>query len=167
MTPEDELRLLAERPGPGAKAPAPGTEQVIAAGPAEEIVRRTVEVLRVVDEHSADWPDLDRWRSLLPDWFVAACSPEHTPAEAAAEQERIRRLPPAEQAEAAANQGWTLSNWLYWLEPAQRQWFWWNATTPSPDTVLIDIWIAGWPAPLGALDWLLRAAGATSVDHDD
>jgi hypothetical protein len=167
MTPEDELRLLREGPRPDEKPPAPGTEQVIAAGPAEQIIQRATEVLRVVDEHTASWPDLDGWRSLLPSWFVAAAAPERTAEEEAAEQERIRRLPPAELADAAASRQWPLSSWLYWLEPAQRQWYWWSATAPAADTALVTIWIAGWPAPLGALDWLLRAAGATSVDHDD
>lgn len=33
-------------------------------------------------------------------------------------------------------------------------------------TLRVTIEILGWPAGLGALDWLLRAAGATEIVHE-
>jgi len=45
-------------------------------------------------------------------------------------------------------------DWLHWLEPAECQWFWWDAVVEDPDTLRVIVEVAGWPAPPGALDWL-------------
>jgi hypothetical protein len=57
------------------------------------------------------------------------------------------------------------ADWLYWLEPSERQWFWWDAAVERPDALRVIVEVAGWPAPLGAHDWLLLAAGAIEVAH--
>jgi hypothetical protein len=74
-----------------------------------------------------------------------------------------RTLPPAEQARASQDRRWTLADWLYWLEPTQRQWYWWDAIVEDPDTLRLVVQVPGWPAPLGALQWLLRVAGASDL----
>lgn len=61
------------------------------------------------------------------------------------------------------DQGWSLADWLHWLEPSQREWFWWDAFLQSRNTLLERVQVNGWPTPLGALEWLLRVCGATDV----
>jgi len=53
------------------------------------------------------------------------------------------------------------------MEPFERQWFWWDAEIGRDGTLRVTVEIPGWPAALGALDWLLRAAGAAEVVHDE
>jgi hypothetical protein len=53
------------------------------------------------------------------------------------------------------------------LEPVVDRWFWWDATRESADAAVIGVAIASLPAPLGALKWLLRAAGAVEVAVSD
>lgn len=57
---------------------------------------------------------LDGWRARLPEWFIAACAPEPTEAEAAADLRAWRSLDSAGKARYEAEQPWTLENWLAW-----------------------------------------------------
>jgi hypothetical protein len=75
-------------------------------------------------------------------------------------------LPPDEQAQVAEEQRWTLADWLHWVQPSEREWFWWDAKVESPDTARILVEVPGDPVALGALDWLLRAAGATAIRYE-
>lgn len=77
----------------------------------------------------------------MPEWFVAACSPERT----------------------AEKTSWTLADWLYWMEPDERQWFWWDARIDGEGATTVLVEVPRWPSATGALEWLLRAAGASSV----
>ena len=77
-----------------------------------------------------------------------------------------RTLAPADKARAESEKRWTLEDWLYWLTPSQRQWFWWDAVTDGDHALRVTVEVADWPTALGALDWLLRAAGASEVVHD-
>jgi hypothetical protein len=113
------------------------------------------------------WPSVLQWRQLLPAWFVQSSAPEQSRAEAERWLNWWRSLPAEEQAQVTGAQRWTLADWLYWLEPSERQWFWWDAVTESPDMLRVIVEVSGWPAPLGALDWLLRAAGAIDVEHEE
>jgi hypothetical protein len=78
-----------------------------------------------------------------------------------------RGLSPEEQARVTRAERWSLANWLFWLEPEERQWFWWDAVTENPDTLRVIVEVPGWPAPFGALAWLLRAAGAVEVIYEN
>jgi hypothetical protein len=49
---------------------------------------------------------------------------------------------------------------------SERQWFWWDAKVEREGTLRVTVEVPGQPAPLGALDWLLRAAGAVEVIHE-
>jgi len=113
------------------------------------------------------WPEVQVWSERLPQWFVRACAPEQTPEEAEAWLRWWRSLPVQEQARASREQRWTLADWLFWLETSERTWFWWGAVVDSPDTARLIVEVPGWPAPLGALDWLLRAAGAVEILHEE
>jgi hypothetical protein len=79
-----------------------------------------------------------------------------------------RSLPPAEQAKAEIEKDWSLENWLYWMEPSNRQWFWWDAKVlQEHDHIALAIQVEAWPFPWGALRWLFRAAGASAVEAEE
>lgn len=117
--------------------------------------------MRAVLSNGDPWPDLEAWRQVLPSWFVLRCAPEQTKEEA----ERWlalawwRKLPAEEMARATDESGWSLANWLYWLEPEQREWYWWDGRVVDHDTARIVVDAQDVPATLGALEWLLKAAG--------
>lgn len=167
MTPSDERRHLDHGPDPGEQDTGVGPVSVTASGPDPAgILDRSREVLRaVLDASGGPWPDLAGWQARLPDWFVAASAPEQTPEQAAAELARWRSMSAAERAAAEDDEAWTLSDWIHWLQPAERQWYWWSARVRDPGTAEVAVSVPGWPAPLGALEWLLRAAGASTVDY--
>lgn len=170
MIPPDELRHLDAGCRPGERAGGAGTVGVVARcrGDAGRVGERAREVLRGVLAHAGPpWPSVREWRLLLPAWFVEGSAPEQSREEAERWLSWWRSLPAEEQAQVTRAQRWTLADWLYWLEPSERQWFWWDAVIESPDTLRVSVEVSGWPAPLGALDWLLRAAGAIEVAHEE
>src|SRR5436305_4029099 len=170
MIAPEERRHLTDGPRPGGEPGGAGTVKVVARGGpgARTLLARCREVLlTVLGQSETDWPSTVSWAELLPDWFVAACTPERSPAEAERWLAWWRTLDPEEKAKAANEQPWTLADWLYWLTPAERQWYWWDATIESDTALRVVVEVPGWPAALGALDWLLRAAGATEVSHEE
>lgn len=166
MRADDELRHVLVGPWAGDRPPDPGTVDIIAKsrGEAPRVLQRCREVMAVALENSSTpWPTLIEWQSRLPAWFVDHCAPEMSSDQAKQWLTWWRTLPPDEQASAMRDRGWALADWLHWFEPAQREWFWWDALVQDADTLLVRIQVEGWPAPLGALEWLLDIAGATSV----
>lgn len=111
--------------------------------------------------------DPSAWRRLLPRWFVDACVEQST--------EQVEQwlawwstLPDDAKASAAEDRAWSLDGWLHWLTPQERQWWWWDAECVLPTQLQVRVQIDGWPAPTGALRWLLRTAGASVVTvHED
>ena len=120
----------------------------------------------LLNHQTGRWPADEEWPRLMPDWFVRACAPEPTEEEAATWLARWRRLSPEQQAREEASLAWTLLNWVYWFRPEDREWCWWNAWAENPDLALVEVRIDAWPAPTGALRWLLRAAGAVEMTVD-
>lgn len=167
LIPPEEARHLIFGPRPGEAAGGVGCIVVAVTGPEPvSVLRRCREVLAVVIDHQAGvWPDVAGWQELLPSWFVEAC-PEESSEEADRWLEWWRSLPRDQQFEAERSRAWTLADWLYWLEPAERQWFWWDAKVEG-DALHVIVELSGWPAPLGALEWLLRAAGASTVAFEE
>jgi len=165
----EEQRHLAAGPRPGEEPGGVGAITVLARGSeARTVLDRCRSVLAVILDHSGpEWPTVEEWRSLLPKWFVAASSPERSREDAERWLAWWRTLGPADQARAESEQRWTLADWLYWMEPFERQWFWWDAEIGTDGTLRVTVEIPSWPAALGALDWLLRAAGAAEVVHDE
>ena len=115
-------------PPSGGQAPGGlGTVQVVAAcpGSAAEVLARTREVFAVISERSgADWPPPEQWESILPKWFVSRCAPPMTAEQAREYLAWWRKLTPGQQAQAEQDKDWSLEDWLYWMEPANRCWTW-------------------------------------------
>jgi hypothetical protein len=166
----EEQKHLTDGARPGEVPGGAGTVTVLARDGADavEVLERARAVLLGVLEHSGPkWPALEEWRLLLPPWFVAACAPEMSREDAEHWLAWWRALGPAEKARAESERRWTLADWLYWLVPSERQWFWWDAEVGGDGALRVTVEVSGWPTTLGALDWLLRAAGAAEVVHEE
>lgn len=133
-------------------------------GDSEEVCARAKEVLVAVDacvlEHRAKD---DVWRSVLPAWFVAQCSAE--PSERGDKTmfaKRFWRRKPSIKSHDAA---WSVLNWVGHFSPELRSWYWWDTITMSPDVLLVQVEVDGFPFGSGNLSWLLRASGARTFDE--
>ncbi len=104
--------------------------------------------------------------ALLPSWFVQACAPEESEAERARWLQWWRQLDDADRARAADARTWTLDDWLFWMRPEERQWYWWDSQILAPDHGQVLIKVTDWPTAVGSLVWLLRAGGARNVSMD-
>ncbi len=122
------------------------------------VLRATLAMTLENMRSSASWP------AHLPAWFIEACAPEQSREESEAWLAWWRGLESSARARAASEKPWTLAEWLHWMEPDQRQWFWWDARTHGSSSASVFVEVPGWPSAMGALEWLLRAAGATLVE---
>lgn len=144
MTAEEEL----ERVRLGTVEPPPGdadTLRVACGDDAGDVLGRVRQVLEVVLPRTEEgWPTLDQWTALLPAWFVAVCSDDVT-------------------VQSCVLDRWSLRAWTYWFQPGRRQWRWWDGRVAERDRLRIVLLVGARPYLRGALDWLLRASGATEV----
>lgn len=166
MNVSDELAHLDVGPRPGEQHGGAGLISVVAVaqGNPDIVIDRARSVLRVVlGQGHTPWPSVEQWALTLPEWFVQACAAEQTHEDMERWLAAWRNLPPEDRHHAALERRWSLSEWLHWLEPSERQWFWWDAGAEEGDKLRVVAEIRDWPAPLGSLVWLLRAAGATDV----
>lgn len=167
MIPPEELRHLAD--GPRLREVAGGVGlvevHVSTSGDANDLLRRSREVLRaILAATSEGWPAETAWRERLPHWFVEACAVEESAEDAARWLAWWRALDDKARARAARERPWSLADWLHWLHPDERQWYWWDGSVVGQHAARIIVEVAGWPAPLGALQWLLNAAGADAIE---
>lgn len=165
LIPPEELRHLVEGPR---QAEVPGgvgllEVRVSAPGAAAEVIARATAVLRVVVSMSPD-DFRGSWAKRLPRWFVDGCSPERTGEADEAWLSWWRGLEPEARTLAARERPWALADWMHWMHPEERQWFWWDACVENAGSAVVLLEIPGWPPAIGALEWLLRVAGAASVD---
>jgi hypothetical protein len=100
-------------------------------------------VLEIVLERSqrGEWPELEEWKRLLPDWFGAACVDD------------------AEVRDCVIDR-WSLRAWIYWFKPELRKWRWWSAE-PSDSGLRVTVLVLQDPYLRGALDWLISVACRT------
>jgi hypothetical protein len=124
---------------------------------------RLEQVLAIVDAHRDAWPPVEKWRVLLPQWFVESCVKPMSERDAAAWLVEWRKMTNEERMHSETTRAWSLENWLYLLEPHQRSWEWGCGIAVDLHTLEVKLCVDGWPAPLGAFAWLARASGATEV----
>ena len=169
MIPPDELRHLFEGSRRGEIPGGPLVEVMVGApSGAGILLDRCRAVLAVVLPVSEpDWPDLDGWRQRLPDWFIDGCAPERSEEESARWLTWWRSLKLEDRMRAAIERPWTLSDWLAWMEPADRQWFWWDGNFRHPGEARVVVQVPGWPFALESLRWLLQVAGGDPITITD
>jgi hypothetical protein len=132
---------------------------------APDVLRRAKEVLSILDEAGLqEWPSDEEWTKKLPWWFVSACAPPMTTQQANEWLASWRKLPPNEQAQMEIEKDWALPDWLYWMQPENRQWCWWDAKAVDDiDHIVVAVVVEAWPFSWGALRWLFKTAGASDV----
>jgi hypothetical protein len=137
-------------------------------GNTELVLERSKSILIQVNRLSrSDWPTYEQWTQSLPSWFLVRCQPEKNSAEAAKWLKTWRELPQEEQDYVRRECPWSVSGWVYWFQPDNRTWYWWDAIKNDQHNMTISVAVYDWPFAWGALSWLLRAAGARSVDSDE
>lgn len=140
---------------------------------AKEILKLAKEIISIVNGHSLqNWPLFEEWAVILPSKFVNSCQIELTDKEKAESRKRWEQLPYDEKIKLSQkDDSWSLSSWLSWLEPENREWFWWNAILfeePLNNThFIIEVTPLDSPFASGALKWLFKASGALDVISED
>lgn len=133
-----------------------------------EVWERVRTVLAVVFQADVEnWPSVSEWSTRLPAWFTATFAPERPKAEVEAWLKWWRGLSDDERAKASAATPWTPEEWVYCMKPERRFWRWWNGTVTGDTTLRVELAFFEWPFDWSALEWLLRASGAVSVEEDD
>jgi hypothetical protein len=160
----DELERIQWGPEPGQALGGLGSVRIVThcqAG-AENVLNRAKRVLEIMCAGApVSSASPEQWSRRLPEWFVKQLAPEPSDAEVA----KYLSLPYEERMK-AKDDPWTLSAWLYWFQPENRYWFWWDGVAADEKTLIVAIEVTEWPFPWGALKWLLKAAGAISVEAE-
>lgn len=91
-----------------------------------QLIKDILLIFNDIYRHSR-WPDFDEWLEILPKSFTEKFLPELDEANI----EKLRRawfkMSYEEKLEqAATKQQWRLSNWLVYMMPDERIWFWWG-----------------------------------------
>jgi len=137
---------------------------------ASDVLTKATSLLRTVDEItllSTSWPTDEQWSLKLPGWFTSVCAEPMTQQQAEQWLAWWRDLPPDEQAKVEIEKDWSLDNWLYWMQPENRQWFWWDAKILGDcNHVVVVVQVESWPFPWGSLRWLFKAAGASALEPE-
>jgi hypothetical protein len=166
-----ELQRLNHPPEPGDRPSGVGIVRFVARCPlgSDEVLANAKSLLKMIDEASLErWPTEEEWKIKLPDWLTSKCSPPICDEAAEKWLAWWRSLPAEEKQRAEAEQGWTLDNWLYSMEPRNRQWFWWDAKSLSDlDHLVVAVEVEAWPFPWGSLQWLIKSAGASTLDPEE
>ena len=165
---EAEIRRIEHGPREGELPSGVGTVRFIVACPfgSAPVLERARDLLQavLVNSMSGVWPNDETWLGLLPEWFVRASPRALTDAEMEAYIQKWNLMTPEQQANADAERAWPILDWLYWMSPERRPWRWWDAADlSSVDHVAMAVEVDSWPFPWGALRWMFKAAGASTV----
>ena len=163
---KEELGRLEHGPARDEPVPGVGIAQlaVYCNGNAAEVLENAKAVMKVICSQCAQgWSDDVDWNSLLPARFVSACAPEMTRERAEKLMKHLQTLSDEEQEAEYKKRPWSLDNWLYWLQPSERAWHWWDAQLEGSDRIIVSIAVESWPFGWGALTWLFRGSGAIDV----
>lgn len=135
---------------------------------ARSILEKAKTVLSIVDQKSlVAWPSIEEWRRLLPKEFVL---PFRLPLSQEQAKEWLkwwRGLSPDDQMRVENERVWSLEDWLYWMEPNNRHWFWEDVEIIDNSRLRATILAAEWPFPWGSFRWFFLGAGAQSVIPED
>ena len=158
-----ELELVLGNADPPVSPPAIGLASftVRCSSDAVTVLDRARSAFAAVLRHpNANFDDLSFWQSVLPAHFVSQCAPEMSEMD----KEAFMQLPLEERMREAP---WSVLGWVFWFQPAERQWYWWRADCSEASTIVVQVQPVDWPFAHGALDWLFLASGARTVESED
>lgn len=122
-------------------------------GDLNDSLSRIKQIVKIIASQSPQkWPTDERWRSILPDWFVESLK-FYTQEEA----ELLLAITPREK--------WSEIPWDFqaWLEAIRdKGWQWWSSKAHELE-IEICLSIVEWPARLEAFEHIITAAGAEFV----
>jgi hypothetical protein len=169
---ETEWRHLNQLPRPGEERVRSLVSSIICPGNSEVVLERIKEVLNLVNIAArSSWPENWRdWHKFLPRWFLSKCTLE----EAGLKRDPELIWLPLDSLNSWASERrgemetpWPLADWVYWMAPERRDWYWWEGVVIDQKNLEIQMEIRNWPFPDGPLDWLARAAGAYRLLGDE
>jgi hypothetical protein len=118
-------------------------------------------LLEVLPRTPGSGLSLDRWRVLLPSWFVQEFAQEPT-----VEELKVWTTVPVEE-RAKLRSNWPLSSWIYWFdEEDERIWRWQGSKVVNDYEFWIALDLEEDPSPTGALEWLLEASGVKYLSRE-
>jgi len=161
---EEERRRLVAGPLPGERPAAwyaLTIMRVTCAGDAPHVLARAVLAV-VLDHGRTTWPKPEGWRAALPPWFVARSS---LPPRTREERTYFRRTTREERLRDHYTRVWSVEDFVFWFEPCEKMWVWWDAAVPDDATIVVTL--VGRRYPWGLLEWLFRAAGAVAIHDGD
>ncbi|MDS0526550.1 hypothetical protein NNC19_12735 [Clostridium sp. SHJSY1] len=131
-------------------------------GNSKGVLNRVKDVLEIVLQQDVKrWLTVEEWKCTLPKWFIESCADEITQEEA----EQRLTLSLEERIKISKNEGWALSSWIYWLNPNEKQWYWWESNIIDENILIVTVQSEDYPFAWGALEWLLLASGAIKVEE--
>lgn len=134
-------------------------------GNAKVVMDRLRSVLQaVVEANRMGRDDPEYLRAQLPDWFVNAFASPLTDDEAAAYVARWSSLDEEAQRQLERSQPWSFLDWQHWMSSENRPWRIVEADTVDDSQIVMRLSVEGWPVPLEALEWAVRACGATRIE---
>lgn len=99
-----------------------------------QLIRNILLIFNDAYRHSR-WYDFDEWLEILPKSFTEKFLPELNAANAEKLRHAWFNMSYEEKlAQAAIKQQWRLSNWLFYMMPDERRWFWWGDTILGEQT---------------------------------
>ena len=122
-----------------------------------QLIENILQIMQLVNLNSRNWLNYEFWKKTLPYWFVDFCSPEMTQLENDEWLAHWRTLNESDKRSVEVRKVWSLADWLYWMDPENRVWFYASLTTPTPQKALITIFTFEETPPIGALEWLIKA----------
>ena len=133
----------------------------------EEVFIVAREVMTVVLRLSArDWEELDVIVAKLPMEFVQRFAPLSN-SESDDKWLRLWRAANASEKKLMEDtRGWQIEEWLHWMKPDERAWFWWDAVVLNQSRGKVAVAVQSWPFPWGSIKHLLLASGATIVEPE-
>ncbi|MFZ5296004.1 hypothetical protein ACS6K7_14350 [Enterobacter chuandaensis] len=146
---------------------------VVSCNDAYLVLTLAKDVMTIINNYSTqNWPSLDRWLNILPLQFTHCFLPELSEVEREKQTKDWEALTYEEKlTEASHDEQWTLSSWLSWMEPNEREWFWWDTIIfdmPLNNThFLIEVTTLDSMFMAGALKKLFKACGAVDVVSED
>jgi len=131
----------------------------------EAVLTKVKSLLRTLHAFGTeDWALVNDETTAIPSWFKDCCSPQMTKNEMSIWLTKWRKLEGAEQLTFEKKKGWSLMDWLYWMQPKNRTWYVFDAVSCSHHKSKLVLLVDSWPVPLGAAEWMLQAAGAEKIE---
>ena len=116
-------------------------------------VKEVMMIIATVKKNRDDWPKIEEWKNILPDWLLLAFRSEYT-------EEEVKELLKNKQ----PRSGWTLEDWQFYIK--NKVWEWVDGKAEN-NKLLLDILVDGHPFSIYELKSILELFGATSVQLVD